>query len=240
MTAWCGEPSRSRYSTGPWLSDGGRGRPSHLWPFIRSRRSNLVKRQLPRCFMFSTGTALMMDPCKYSALLSRCIYSHEQKNVDSPQVGSQSHNQTALAPLDPTDRVTHYGNVRIARRSLCQLASKRNMHYSHLLRRARRWAITPLAPSRACTSKLNPSVTATARSYHAASVLPSLVSSSSPEFRARAEAMDQVVADLEAKLAAARAGGGAKATERMRSKGKKLPRERCRVSPPLSNIVSPC
>ena len=39
--------------------------------------------------------------------------------------------------------------------------------------------------------------------------------------------MDQVVADLDAKLAAAREGGGAKAAERMRSKGKKLPRERC-------------
>jgi 3-methylcrotonyl-CoA carboxylase beta subunit len=52
--------------------------------------------------------------------------------------------------------------------------------------------------------------------------------------------MDQVVADLEAKLAAARVGGGAKAAERMRSKGKKLPRERCRVSPPLSSTVSLC
>lgn len=62
--------------------------------------------------------------------------------------------------------------------------------------------------------------------YHAASVLPSLVSPSSPDFHARAKAMDQVVADLDEKLAAAREGGGAKATERMRSKGKKLPRER--------------
>ena len=43
--------------------------------------------------------------------------------------------------------------------------------------------------------------------------------------------MDEVVADLEAKLATAREGGGAKAAERMRNKGKKLPRERCR---PLS------
>ena len=40
--------------------------------------------------------------------------------------------------------------------------------------------------------------------------------------------MDEVVADLDAKLAVAREGGGAKAAERMRSKGKKLPRERCR------------
>ncbi len=39
-------------------------------------------------------------------------------------------------------------------------------------------------------------------------------------------AMDQIVADLDTKLAAAREGGGAKAAERMRSKGKKLPRER--------------
>lgn len=38
--------------------------------------------------------------------------------------------------------------------------------------------------------------------------------------------MDDVVADLEAKLAKAREGGGAKAAERMRNKGKKLPRER--------------
>jgi 3-methylcrotonyl-CoA carboxylase beta subunit len=38
--------------------------------------------------------------------------------------------------------------------------------------------------------------------------------------------MDQVVADLDAKLGAAREGGGAKAAERMRGRGKKLPRER--------------
>jgi 3-methylcrotonyl-CoA carboxylase beta subunit len=38
--------------------------------------------------------------------------------------------------------------------------------------------------------------------------------------------MDVLVADLEAKLAQARLGGGAKAAERFRSKGKKLPRER--------------
>jgi 3-methylcrotonyl-CoA carboxylase beta subunit len=44
--------------------------------------------------------------------------------------------------------------------------------------------------------------------------------------------MDQVVADLEAKLAQAREGGGAKAAERMRSKGKMLPRERCCFSLP--------
>lgn len=67
------------------------------------------------------------------------------------------------------------------------------------------------------------------RAYHAASVLPSLVSPSSPDFQARTKAMDQVVADLDAKLATAREGGGPKAAERMRSKGKKLPRERYRT-----------
>jgi 3-methylcrotonyl-CoA carboxylase beta subunit len=38
--------------------------------------------------------------------------------------------------------------------------------------------------------------------------------------------MDSLVADVEAKMAEARLGGGAKASERMRAKGKKLPRER--------------
>src|SRR5260370_39194128 len=66
------------------------------------------------------------------------------------------------------------------------------------------------------------------KAYHAASALPSLASPSSPDFQARAKAMDRVIADLDAKLAAAREGGGAKAAERMRSKGKKLPRERYR------------
>ncbi|KAJ7241949.1 carboxyl transferase [Mycena haematopus] len=63
------------------------------------------------------------------------------------------------------------------------------------------------------------------RPYHA-TVLPSLVSAASPEFAAKAEAMDALVADLEAKLANARLGGGPKAAERFRSKGKRLPRER--------------
>ncbi|KAI0637916.1 carboxyl transferase [Trametes polyzona] len=63
------------------------------------------------------------------------------------------------------------------------------------------------------------------RAYHPA-VLPSLISTTSPEFKAKAESMDALVADLEAKLAKVRQGGGAKAAERMRSKGKKLPRER--------------
>ena len=63
------------------------------------------------------------------------------------------------------------------------------------------------------------------RAYHA-NVLPSLLSTTSPEFKAKSDAMDAVVADFEAKVATARLGGGAKAAERMRSKGKKLPRER--------------
>lgn len=63
------------------------------------------------------------------------------------------------------------------------------------------------------------------RRYHA-SVLPSLVSPGSPKFREKADAMDLLVADLEAKLEQSRQGGGPKAAERMRSRGKKLPRER--------------
>jgi 3-methylcrotonyl-CoA carboxylase beta subunit len=72
--------------------------------------------------------------------------------------------------------------------------------------------------------------TRTARLYHAASVLPSLLSTASPEFQARAKSMDELIADLDEKLAQAREGGGTKAAERMRSKGKKLPRERCLFS----------
>lgn len=64
------------------------------------------------------------------------------------------------------------------------------------------------------------------RRYHA-SVLPSLVSTSSPEFVAKAAAMDELVKSIDEKMATARRGGGQKAAERMRSKGKKLPRERC-------------
>lgn len=64
-----------------------------------------------------------------------------------------------------------------------------------------------------------------ARTYHA-SILPSLISTSSPEFVAKSSAMDELVADLERKTADARLGGGEKAADRMRSKGKKLPRER--------------
>ncbi|KAF9006616.1 carboxyl transferase [Cyathus striatus] len=65
----------------------------------------------------------------------------------------------------------------------------------------------------------------TRRAYHA-SVLPSLVSTSSPKFAEKAAAMDKLVADIELKMATARQGGGPKAAERLRAKGKKLPRER--------------
>lgn len=68
------------------------------------------------------------------------------------------------------------------------------------------------------------------RSYHA-SVLPTFVSTSSPEFTAKSLAMDELVGDLETKLAEARQGGGLKASERMRNKGKRLPRERLGLMP---------
>ena len=63
------------------------------------------------------------------------------------------------------------------------------------------------------------------RLYHA-SVLPSLVSTTSPEFQHKAQCMDVLVSDLRLKIAHAKEGGGPKARERMRSKGKRLPRER--------------
>ncbi|KAI1789012.1 carboxyl transferase [Ganoderma leucocontextum] len=63
------------------------------------------------------------------------------------------------------------------------------------------------------------------RAYHP-NVLPSLISTASPEFKAKSDSMDALVKDLEEKFAAVRQGGGPKAAERMRSKGKKLPRER--------------
>ena len=40
--------------------------------------------------------------------------------------------------------------------------------------------------------------------------------------------MGELIGDYEAKLAEVRQGGGVKAQERMRSKGKLLPRQRCR------------
>lgn len=92
----------------------------------------------------------------------------------------------------------------------------------------------PRAAQRALSSLLAaqpPPACRTARAPHAprayhASVLPSLISPGSPEFQERARSMDALVAELEEKLAAARAGGGPKAVERMRSKGKMTPRER--------------
>ncbi|KAE9409938.1 carboxyl transferase [Gymnopus androsaceus JB14] len=63
------------------------------------------------------------------------------------------------------------------------------------------------------------------RSYHA-TVLPSLISTTSPEFISKKEAMDGLVDEFEAKTAQARLGGGPKAQEKMKSRGKLLPRER--------------
>ncbi|KAJ3894158.1 carboxyl transferase [Lentinula edodes] len=63
------------------------------------------------------------------------------------------------------------------------------------------------------------------RLYHP-TVLPSLISTTSPEFISKKEAMDDLIEELDAKTAKARLGGGATAQERMRSRGKLLPRER--------------
>ena len=52
---------------------------------------------------------------------------------------------------------------------------------------------------------------------------------------AKAAAMDELVRGLEVKMATARQGGGAKSAERMRAKGKRLPRERFGNSP--SNVT---
>ncbi|KAH7887523.1 carboxyl transferase [Phlebopus sp. FC_14] len=68
--------------------------------------------------------------------------------------------------------------------------------------------------------------TATGRRAYHSSVLPSLISTTSPEFQHKAKSMDALVADLKSKVSQARLGGGPKAAERMRSKSKKLPRER--------------
>lgn len=70
-----------------------------------------------------------------------------------------------------------------------------------------------------------PAFSAARRLQHS-SVLPSLVSTASPEFRQKAESMDALVSDLKARIVQAKEGGGPRAQERMRSKGKKLPRER--------------
>lgn len=67
-----------------------------------------------------------------------------------------------------------------------------------------------------------------ARAFHhnPATVLPSLVSTASPDFVDKASAMDALVSDLEKTLATARLGGGLKALEKMRARGKKVPRDR--------------
>jgi len=67
------------------------------------------------------------------------------------------------------------------------------------------------------------------RFYHA-SVLPSIISTVSPEFKTKAAAMDCLVKDVEDKMSVTRQGGGPKAAERMRNKGKLLPRERSATS----------
>ncbi|KIK67769.1 hypothetical protein GYMLUDRAFT_154787 [Collybiopsis luxurians FD-317 M1] len=63
------------------------------------------------------------------------------------------------------------------------------------------------------------------RNYHE-NILPSLLSASSPEFLAKKQAMDNLIAELEAKTGRARLGGGVEAQKRMKSRGKLLPRER--------------
>ena len=80
------------------------------------------------------------------------------------------------------------------------------------------------------------SVVSTTRRFYHASVLPSLVSATSPEFQRKAQSMDVLVSDLRAKIALAKEGGGPKAQERMRSKGKRLPRERS-VSVPCHHYI---
>lgn len=79
--------------------------------------------------------------------------------------------------------------------------------------------------SLARTARRPLSLTGWCRGYHP-SVLPNLVSTSSPDFQAKAAAMDDVLADLQTKLADARKGGGEREVEKMRKAGKKTPRER--------------
>lgn len=64
------------------------------------------------------------------------------------------------------------------------------------------------------------------RHVHTLPPLQTLVSTSSPEFVERANAMNGLVSELKKDLAAIREGGGPKAQARMKSKGKLLPRER--------------
>ncbi|KAG8926705.1 hypothetical protein FRC02_008720 [Tulasnella sp. 418] len=63
------------------------------------------------------------------------------------------------------------------------------------------------------------------RSFHQ-SVLPNLVSTTSPEFEGKSNSMNELVADLQNKLAEARKGGSPKEIEKLKKQGKKTPRER--------------
>ncbi|KZT62260.1 ClpP/crotonase [Calocera cornea HHB12733] len=82
----------------------------------------------------------------------------------------------------------------------------------------------PRVRALARSSTLRPPSNA-ARAYHP-SIIPSKVMPSSDEFIARAAAMDALVSELDSLTAQARQGGGKKAMDRMRAKGKMLPRER--------------
>lgn len=75
------------------------------------------------------------------------------------------------------------------------------------------------------------------RAYHS-SVLPNIVSTASPDFQAKAQAMDGALADLQNALAEARKGGGEKEVLKMKKAGKKTPRERCVLRPSMVWNVS--
>ncbi|KAF8608238.1 carboxyl transferase [Ceratobasidium sp. AG-I] len=64
------------------------------------------------------------------------------------------------------------------------------------------------------------------RGVHDASRLPSLLSTSSPDFVEKADAMNGLVSRYEELVGTARLGGGVKAQEKMKAKGKMTPRER--------------
>jgi hypothetical protein len=64
------------------------------------------------------------------------------------------------------------------------------------------------------------------RAYHP-NVLPTAVSPSAPEFVARAQAMNALVADLQHTLADVRLGGGQKVLDKIRGRGKMLRCKRC-------------
>ncbi|KAG8741882.1 hypothetical protein FRC12_015520 [Ceratobasidium sp. 428] len=64
------------------------------------------------------------------------------------------------------------------------------------------------------------------RGIHDAWRLPSLLSTSNPDFVEKSEAMDGLVSKYEELVGTARQGGGLKAQEKMKSKGKLVPRER--------------